>query len=91
MALGEVRPLTLAEWMRDKAPVWDRIVQKHGLEPTRMEDVALWPFADFLWHREQDVISSVLKLRLAGFHDTVDSEEQVLAHLRRYREARILP
>lgn len=91
MRMGEVRPLVLAEWMRDKGPVWDRIVAKHGLRPTRMEEVVLWPFADFLWQREQDVISSVLKLRLAGFHNTVDSEAQVLAHLQRYREERILP
>jgi nucleoside-diphosphate-sugar epimerase len=91
MQTGEVRPLALAEWMRDKGPVWDCIVARHGLKPTRMDDVALWPFADFLWHREQDIISSVLKLRLAGFHDTIDTEEQVLAHLRRYREEKILP
>ena len=78
MKVGEARPLTLGQWMNDKGPVWDRIVAKHGLEPTRMDDVALWPFADFLWGREQDVISSVLKLRQHGFHDTVDSEEQIL-------------
>lgn len=78
MKVGEARPLTLGQWLNDKGPVWDRIVAKHGLEPTRMDDVALWPFADFLWGREQDVISSVLKLRQHGFHDTVDSEEQIL-------------
>jgi nucleoside-diphosphate-sugar epimerase len=89
--VGEVRPLALGEWMRDKGPVWDRIVARHGLKPTRMDELALWPFADFLWHREYDVISSVMKLRRDGFHDTIDTEEQVLAHLRRYREERLLP
>ena len=91
MKLGEVRPLTLGSWMKDKGPEWDRIVARHGLKPSRMEDVALWEFGDFLWNREHDVISSVLKLRLHGFHGTVDTEEQVLAYLRRYREDKILP
>jgi nucleoside-diphosphate-sugar epimerase len=91
MKLGEVRPMTLAEWMQDKGPVWDRIVAKHKLEPTRMEQVAVWAFGDFLWHREHDVISSVIKLRRHGFHDTIDTEEQVLEYLRRYREDRLLP
>ena len=40
---------------------------------------------------DHDVISSVLKLRLHSFHDTVDTEEQVLAYLCRYREDKILP
>jgi nucleoside-diphosphate-sugar epimerase len=91
MKLGEVRPLTLASWMKDKGPVWDRIVAKHGLKPSRMEEVALWDFGDFLWNREYDVISSVLKLRLHGFHDTVDTEDRVLSYLKRYRDEKILP
>jgi hypothetical protein len=33
----------------------------------------------------------VLKLRLHGFHGTIDTEEQVLGYLRRYREDKILP
>jgi nucleoside-diphosphate-sugar epimerase len=91
MRLGEVRPLTLADWMQDKGPVWERIVAKHGLKPTRMDQMVVWAFGDFLWHREHDVISSVIKLRQHGFHDTIDTEEQVLAHVRRYREEKLLP
>ena len=67
------------------------VVRSKDRRKERMDDVALWPFADFLWGREQDVISSVLKLRQHGFHDTIDSEGQILRYLRRYREERILP
>jgi hypothetical protein len=31
------------------------------------------------------------KIRTAGFHDVVDTEDLYLAILREYREARILP
>ncbi len=88
---GVVRPIKLAQWMADKQPMWDAIVKRRGLEPSRLEDVATWAFGDFVFGLEHDVVSSVAKLRLAGYHDTVDTEEQILAHLVRYREAKVLP
>jgi nucleoside-diphosphate-sugar epimerase len=88
---GQVRPLNLAIWMADKGPVWEAIAKRHGLKSSRMEDVVTWGFGDFMWGLEHDVVSSMAKARLAGFNDTVDTEEEVLAHLARYREARVLP
>lgn len=88
---GVVRPLQLGRWMADKAPAWERIVRRHGLESRVMEDVVTWGFGDFLWRLEGDVVSSMTKARLAGFHDTVDTEVRILEHLQAYRTARILP
>ncbi len=91
LELGSIRTMRLADWMADKAPAWDAIVKRHGLKPQRMEDVVTWGFGDFVWGIERDVVSSTVKIRQAGFHDTVDTEDQILAHLARYREAKILP
>ena len=88
---GIARNFKLATWMADKGPVWDAIVKKHGLIATPMDSVTTWAFGDFVWGLEHDVISSVVKLRQAGFHDTIDTETQILSHLARYREARVLP
>ena len=44
-----------------------------------------------LWGLETDVVSSTTKIRLAGFHDTVDTEDQILRQLAQYREAKVLP
>jgi nucleoside-diphosphate-sugar epimerase len=88
---GEVRTLTLADWMKDKEPVWRRIVQRHGLKPSRLGDLAVWDFGDFVWRQDYDVVSSMTKLRQAGFHAVVDSEEMFLMHLARYRAAKFLP
>lgn len=88
---GRPRPLRLGEWMADKGPLWDAIVNRHGLVARPMEAVATWNFGDFLWGLEHDVVSSMTKIRLAGFQDTVDTEARILAHLQRYREARLLP
>jgi nucleoside-diphosphate-sugar epimerase len=91
MDVGQIRPLNLGVWMADKGPVWERIAKRHGLVSARMEDVVTWNFGDFLWGLETDVVSSMTKLRLAGFHDTVDTEAQILAQLSQYREAKVLP
>jgi nucleoside-diphosphate-sugar epimerase len=91
MPCGEVQTLSLNQWMADKDPIWERIVRQHKLKPRRLDEVALWAFGDFVFRQSCDVISSMTKIRIAGFHDTVDSEELYLAILRQYREARILP
>jgi nucleoside-diphosphate-sugar epimerase len=88
---GQVRTLNLAIWMADKQPVWDRIVKRHGLQPMPMEQVAKWPFGDFLWRQNQDNISSTTKLRQTGFHEMLDTEAMYLGHLASYRAAKILP
>lgn len=91
LTVGIVRPMLLADFMRDKDEVWQAIVRRHGLAPKRLDDLALWSFADALFRQTYDVVSSTTKLRKAGFADVVDSEDQVIAHLANYREARILP
>lgn len=87
---GVPRNLKLSQWMADKEPVWNEIVKKHQLVSRPMADAVTWGFGDFVWGLEHDVVSSVAKLRLSGFHDTVDTEAQLLAHLQRYREGRLL-
>ena len=91
MPCGEVQTISLPQWAADKNPVWERIVRRHNLEPCRLDEVALWPFADFVFRQSCDVISSMTKIRMAGFHDSVDTEELYLPILQQYREARILP
>jgi nucleoside-diphosphate-sugar epimerase len=91
LRMGVVRPLQLAEWMQDKGPVWERIVARHALKPRRLQDVALWGFADFVFRQGYDVISSNTKLRLSGFHEIRDTREMLFTQLAQYREARIIP
>ena len=91
MPCDGVQTFSLAQWMADKEPVWEKIVKRYKLAPRRLSEVALWNFGDFVFRQSCDVISSMTKIRAAGFHDTVDTEQSYLAILRRYREARILP
>ncbi|MFV0296600.1 MAG: SDR family oxidoreductase [Hyphomicrobiaceae bacterium] len=91
LEVGQVRPLNLGLWMSDKADAWAAIVKEHGLVDQPMDAVVTWNFGDFLWGLEHDVVSSMVKARLGGFHETIDTEARILEHLAAYREAKVLP
>ena len=91
LELGDVQTISLREFRADKEPVWQRIVAKHGLRATPYADVAAWPFADYVFGCDWDVMSDTLKLRAAGFHDYVRSTEMFLRLFARFRELQVLP
>ena len=91
LPVGHVRRLKLAEWMKDKDPVWERIVQRHSLLPNALQAVTSWAFADFFWGLDYDNFTDTTKIRLHGFHGVVDTGTQILGYLQRYRDARLLP
>jgi nucleoside-diphosphate-sugar epimerase len=91
LEVGAVRTLRLEQWMRDKEAAWQRAVARHGLQQRRLNELAHWAFADFVLAQDYDVVSRTTKLRRAGFHEIYDTEEMVIDHLTRYREARLLP
>jgi nucleoside-diphosphate-sugar epimerase len=85
------QPHALVEFMADKAPLWDAMVKKHGLKPYRFDEIVAWPFGDYVFNCDWDVMSNVTKSRLHGFHAVVDSEEMFVRLLGRFREERIVP
>ena len=91
MQLGTVKPMRLAQAMADKAAIWDRIVAQHGLQPRPLADAAVWPYADFNFARDYDVMSSTLKLRQTGFSECIDTGDMMIEHLRRFRAQGSLP
>ena len=93
---GEARPAFLAQAMADKAPVWDRIVAKHGLQPRRFEQMvgASWQFADALLgagDRGTVALLSTVKIRQAGFQDCLDSEQALRWWFVELRRRRVMP
>jgi nucleoside-diphosphate-sugar epimerase len=91
LKVGTVRTLQLGAWMRDKDAVWERVVARHGLERRRLDELAHWSFADFVFAQDYDVVSRTTRVRQAGFHEIYDTEQMLIDHLTRYREARLLP
>jgi nucleoside-diphosphate-sugar epimerase len=88
---GKPRKMSLAQYMADKGPVWDRIVAKHGLRETRLDSLVLWSYGDYQFRPEWDVVSSMAKARLLGFEERVDSGDTIVKQFEHYRRNGIIP
>jgi nucleoside-diphosphate-sugar epimerase len=84
-------PMSLADVMADKAPVWDAMVAEHGLVPTPFGDVSSWTFADFVFGWDYDVFADGSKARRFGFHTYVETEAMFLGLFEQLRAARVIP
>ncbi len=88
---GVPRNLKLADYMADKGAVWDTIVSEHGLRPTKLNAIALWPYGDYLFGPEWDIESAMTKARALGFNETLDTGTMFARHFAQYRAEKIIP
>ena len=91
MESSSPKEISLVSAMADKAPLWDAMVKKHRLQPYRFGEIVAWPFGDYVFNCNWDVMSDITKSRLHGFQRVVDSEEMFVRLLARFREERIVP
>jgi nucleoside-diphosphate-sugar epimerase len=91
MPAGEPQTIGLTAHMADKAPLWRAMTEKYGLKPYAYEELVAWPFADYVFGCDWDVMSDVTKSRRFGFHDVVDTEEMFVRLMRKFRAERIVP
>ncbi len=83
--------ISLSEFMADKAPLWNEMRARHGLQPHAYEDLAAWPFGDYVFRTDWDVMSDTTRIRRAGFHEVVDTEEMMVSMLSDFRARRLVP
>jgi nucleoside-diphosphate-sugar epimerase len=91
MEVGPVRPIKLAEFMKDKEPIWLAAVARHGLQPNRLTNVADWHFADTVFGATWDQTASGVKAHQHGFPGMVDTEMMMADIVGEYRRHRIFP
>lgn len=91
METGDCQHIRLAEMMRDKGPLWDRIARDHDLVRTPYEDLVRWNYADYVFSTGFDVISSMIKARSYGFDRFVDTEAMLLRLFDDFAANRIIP
>jgi nucleoside-diphosphate-sugar epimerase len=89
LELGEPIPFSLAGHMPALEPVWRRIAA--GLVQPDYAKAVGWGFGDFVFGSAFDVLSDVTKIRTAGFAETVDPAEALIAAIERQVAARVLP
>jgi nucleoside-diphosphate-sugar epimerase len=83
--------MSTASEMAEKGPMWDSMVARYGLFPTPYEQIANWPFIDFMLNFGEETILSTIKIRQAGFADCIDTHESFRRQLGRLREMKIIP
>jgi nucleoside-diphosphate-sugar epimerase len=91
VANGGAQPVRLADYMADKAAVWQRLVSERGLVPTALHEIVAWPYADYVFAPEWDIISDTSKARGAGFTERIDSQAMFIDLFERFRGQRIIP
>jgi nucleoside-diphosphate-sugar epimerase len=99
MAAGAPEPQSLAALLPTQQPAWERIVDKYRLAAPR--DLASFigqgaAYADFQMNHGREgplapVIMSSVKIRQAGFHACIDTEDMFRKWFGRLQERRLLP
>ena len=76
--------------MKDKGPVWDKIVKEKGLVPTKLEEVAAWWFADGMFSGPCPLIS-MNKSKEHGFFGFRNSKSCFIYWIDKMRSYRVVP
>ena len=79
--------MKLADYMADKGAVWESVVKNHGLCPTKLDSIALWPYSDYLFRPEWDIESAMTRARTLGFGEALDTGTMFAQHFAQYRAA----
>lgn len=85
------RPLTmdLGVFMRDKGPLWAALKQQHGLV-LDLDEIQDWK-QGYILSASLEMHSSTIRIRQAGFHDCLDSEDRLFELLDEMRERKYIP
>jgi nucleoside-diphosphate-sugar epimerase len=96
--VGPDEPVCLGEYLPKKADVWERIVEKHGLRKLSIEQVLGEShfYADFCmaYGAEEPpppAFVSTVKIKQAGFTETMDTEESFVHWLKVLQDRKVLP
>lgn len=84
-------PMTLADVMADKDPLWNELVKRHKLEPNAYSAVSSWGFGDAVFGWDYDMFADGSKARRFGFHEYVETEAMFMDIFRDLRARRIIP
>ncbi|KAM3710277.1 hypothetical protein ACJW31_01G016900 [Castanea mollissima] len=86
----EGEKVTLVELMKDKGPVWDKIVRENQLQPTKLEEVGVWWFVDVIL-KGGDYVDSMNKSKKHGFLGFRNSKDSMITWIDKMKTYKIVP
>jgi hypothetical protein len=91
MEPGGVQTVSLARMMADKEGVWTQIRKRHDLRPYTLRELVNWEFADWVYGSAFDQMSSLARVRRAGWHEVLEPVTMFRALFARMRAERMIP
>ena len=88
---GPVQTISLSRFMADKEPLWARIGEKYGLKRHTLQELVNWEFADWVYSSAFDQMSSLGKVRRAGWNEVLDAETMFHGLFDRLRAGHLIP
>ena len=96
--VGPDDPTSMATYLPDRAEVWDRVVEQHGLRKVPMADLVgeSHHYADFCFaygatEPFPPTFVSTVKIKQAGFTEARDTEETFCYWLQKLIDRRVIP
>ncbi|MDB5841578.1 MAG: NAD-dependent dehydratase [Herminiimonas sp.] len=91
MDVAGPRPGSLNDFMADKENIWQQLVARHGLQPTGLHSLVQWPYGDYVFSIQWDVVSDMAKARRDGFADQNDSKKMWVDSFDFFRRQKLIP
>jgi nucleoside-diphosphate-sugar epimerase len=89
-APGHPMKIDLKLFMRDKGALWQQLTERHGLT-VPFENILEWNHATGVMSVRNEVHTSTIRIRQAGFHECLDSEDRLFELFDEMRARRIIP
>lgn len=81
----------IMEFMKDKGKVWDEIVEKYGLEKTKLEEITCFDALGCVLNFKFQHVCSMNKSREFGFVGYVNTLKSIDFWVRKLRDMRVIP
>ncbi|XP_057788167.1 (S)-8-oxocitronellyl enol synthase ISY1 [Salvia miltiorrhiza] len=86
----EGKEVRLQELMKDKGPVWDEIVRENGLSSTKLEDVGIWWFVDYMFEHAC-MLDTMNKSKEHGFLGFRNSKNSFISWIDKVKAYKFVP
>lgn len=88
---GPIQTISLSRFMADKEALWASLCEAHDLKRYTLQQLVNWEFADWVYGATFDQMSSLGKVRRAGWTEVLDGEAMFRRLFGQLRSDRIIP